>query len=64
MKTKTTYIARDNKEFDTEAECLEWEQVLQFEKQAEEWEHDTGDSAEGYLEFLALILKTHNLTPK
>lgn len=64
MKTKTTYIARDNKEFDTEAECLEWEQVLHFETEAAAWERHTGVSAEGYLEFLALILKTHNLTPK
>ena len=64
MKTKTTYIARDNKEFDTEAECLAWEQALEFENEADAWERDTGVSAEGYLEFLALILKTHNLTPK
>lgn len=64
MKTKTTYIARDTKEFDTEDECLAWEQALAFDKLAAAWEDSTGVSADSYLEFLALILKTHNLIPK
>lgn len=64
MRTKTTYIARDNKEFVTEDECIAWEQALAFDKLAAAWEHSTGVSAVDNLEFLALILKTHNLTPK
>lgn len=64
MRTKQTYIAHDDSEFETEFECLAWEAALEFEDRAKRQGLRTGVCHTTFLEFLADILRHFYLTPK
>ena len=64
MTTKTTYIAHDDTEFETEAKCLAWEDALEFEDVARRQGVRSGVCHIAYSEFLASTLATHYLKSK
>lgn len=60
MKTKTTYISFDDKEFDTEGSCLAWERATTFREIAEVESEATGLDPHVFLQFLATVLEKYD----
>ena len=64
MKTKTTYISDDGKEFDTQAECFAWEETKDLQSHAMRSGSEFGLDPDVFLLFLADILKDYRLVPR
>ena len=64
MKTKLVYISNDGKQFDNENEAAAWERACEFKSFAEAAATKYGISQLVFLQFLANILLTHEITRK
>jgi len=64
MKTITLYLSDDGKQFDNENEAAAWERACEFKSFAEKAATKYGISQLIFLQFLANILLTHEITRK
>lgn len=64
MKTKLVYLTNDGKKFDDENKAAAWERAYCFKSCTEKAATKYGISQLVFLQFLADILLTHEITSK